>query len=170
MTAAEPRLFDLPALKKRPTRGFAQGHLEVTALGAETGSSSRFDHARTELAFGMRLRRGRRRSDARPHLRFAQDVFEQMGAGSWAAIAGAELDATAASHRSQGCDPDALTPQERNVAGAIARGATNKEAAASLFVSPRTIDAHLQRIYRKLGVHSRMQLANALVEGTVASE
>jgi DNA-binding CsgD family transcriptional regulator len=122
------------------------------------------------LCFGERLRRGRRRTDARQHLASALAVFEQYGAQPWADRASRELQATGASARPRR-DPaavDRLTAQELRVALVIADGASTREAAAQLFLSPKTIEAHLGRAYRKLGVHNRAQLATILTPQAVA--
>jgi len=125
-----------------------------------------FDTARTQLAYGERLRRAHRRIDAREHLREALAAFDRLGARPWAERARAELAATGERVRKR--DPYAaeeLTAQELQVALIVAGGATNREAAAQLFVSPKTIEAHLGSIYRKLGIRSRTELA-----GRFASE
>jgi DNA-binding CsgD family transcriptional regulator len=119
-----------------------------------------FEQARIELCFGERLRRSRRRVDARTHLRRALAIFEQLGAWPWAEKARVELRASGETIRPH--DPSAreeLTPQELKVALVIADGASNQEAAASLFLSTKTIEAHLSRAYRKLGIRSRTELA-----------
>lgn len=125
-----------------------------------------FEEARTLLCLGERLRRARRRADARVHLRAALDRFEALGAVDWAATARSEMGVTGetAAPRS-GPRSDALTPQELQVALMVASGATNREAGSRLFLSAKTIEAHLGRIYRKLGVRSRTELA-----GLVAHE
>lgn len=128
-----------------------------------------FERARIELCLGERLRRGRRRIDARPHLRNAVILFEQLGASSWAEKARSELRASGETIRRP--DPrsrDTLTPQELKVALAVAEGLSNREAAAALFLSPKTIEAHLGRVFRKLGVRSRSQLARAFTGGAEA--
>jgi DNA-binding CsgD family transcriptional regulator len=130
-----------------------------------------FDRARTELVLGERLRRARRRADARPFLRSALEGFERLGAMPWAERARAELQATG-EHTSPR-DPTAaehLTPQELQVALVVARGATNREAGAALFLSPKTIETHLGRVYRKLGVRSRTELAHRLATEGVPTE
>ena len=126
------------------------------------------EHARTELCFGERLRRARRRIDARAPLRRALATFERIGAEPWAEQARRELRATG--ERARRRVPEAmhqLTPQEVQVAAQVAGGATNREAAAALFVSPKTIEAHLARVYRKLGIRSRTELARRLREAPV---
>ena len=122
-----------------------------------------FDRARTELCFGERLRRARKRGEARVQLRRALDTFERLGAAPWADRARREL--TASGERARRRLPstrDELTAQELQVALVVAEGATNREAAAQLFVSPKTIETHLSHIYRKLGVRSRTELARAM--------
>ncbi len=124
-----------------------------------------FLRARTELAYGERLRRSRRNAAAKTHLQRALAVFEQLGARLWAERARAELaTGRRATGRSNALRD--LTPHEVEVALVVGRGATNKEAAAALYVSPKTIDYHLASIYRKLGVRSRTELAALLAGGS----
>lgn len=119
-----------------------------------------FEQARTRLLFGERLRRDRRRADAREQLRAALEVFQRLRAEPWAARAGAELEATGLTARSRSApDVSALTPQELQIALLVARGATNREVAAELFLSTKTIEKHLGSTYRKLGIRSRAELA-----------
>jgi DNA-binding CsgD family transcriptional regulator len=119
-----------------------------------------FERARTELVFGERLRRVKRRSEARVHLRAALERFEELGAEPWAERARRELEATGERvRRGEEAHSDELTPAELRVAQLVAAGATNKEAAARLFVSPNTIEFHLKNVYRKLDVRSRSELA-----------
>ena len=118
------------------------------------------DRARTQLLFGEQLRRQRRRVDAREHLRAALETFEALGATPWAERARTELRASGETARKR--DPSTLsrlTPQELQVARFVGEGLSNKEVAAQLFLSPRTIDAHLRSVFAKLGVTSRTQLA-----------
>jgi DNA-binding CsgD family transcriptional regulator len=119
-----------------------------------------FPRARTELAYGERLRREGLRREARNHLRVALATFQGLGAVPWAEQAASQLRATG-EHVRQRTDPDTstLTPQELQVALVVARGATNKEAAAQLFLSPKTIEKHLGSAYAKLGLRSRAELA-----------
>jgi DNA-binding CsgD family transcriptional regulator len=124
-----------------------------------------FERARTQLALGMRRRRSRRRADARAVLREALAYFERSGAEPWARQAQAELRATGEMpprDNAGGLRP--LTPQELQVALTVAQGATNREAAAALFLSPKTVEFHLGNTYRKLGVRSRAELVRR-VEG-----
>jgi DNA-binding CsgD family transcriptional regulator len=129
-----------------------------------------FERARTELCLGERLRRTRQRADAREPLRSALETFERLGADPWTERARAELAASGETARRR--DPYAaeqLTAQELQVALVVAQGATNKEAGASLFLSPKTIESHLGRVYRKLNVRSRTELAHLLArEGALA--
>jgi DNA-binding CsgD family transcriptional regulator len=119
-----------------------------------------FEHARTQLCLGERRRRAKRVGKARESLAAALAGFEQLGAQPWIDRARKELRA-AGSH--VGPLPEQplqrLTPQELQVALAVGAGGTNREVAASLFLSPKTIDFHLGKVYRKLGVRSRSELA-----------
>jgi DNA-binding CsgD family transcriptional regulator len=122
-----------------------------------------FERARTALCFGERLRRARRRSDAREPLRSALETFERLGAAPWSERARGELAASGETARPRDpYAPDRLTAQELQVAMLVARGATNKEAGAALFLSPKTIETHLGRVYRKLNLRSRTELAHLL--------
>jgi DNA-binding CsgD family transcriptional regulator len=111
----------------------------------------------------MRLHRARRRADARERLRAATETFEELGATPWAELASAEF-AAAGGRRRQSLADDALTGQEERIARAAAGGATTREIAAELFLSPKTVEWHLGRVYRKLGVQSRAELGAALAE------
>ena len=118
-----------------------------------------FERARTQLMYGEWLRRERRRQDAREHLRLALEVFRSLGARPLAQRAEAELRATGETARRR--DPstlDDLTPQELQIAQLVAEGMTNREIAAQLYLSPRTIDYHLRKVYSKLGIASRTDL------------
>jgi DNA-binding CsgD family transcriptional regulator len=117
-----------------------------------------FEHARTHLCFGERLRRGGERSRAREHLRAALDVFEELGAAAFAHRAAEELRASGAQRRDGLTAREHLTPRELQIAHAVAEGKSNKEVAALLFVTPKTVEFHLTRIFRKLGVRSRAEL------------
>ena len=129
-----------------------------TALAPEAAISP-FLQARTELLYGEWLRRKRQRREARQHLRRAAELFRQVGAPPWAERAEGELRATGETARRR--DPstlDELTPQELQIAGLVADGMTNRQIAAQLFLSPRTIDYHLRKVFSKLGVASRTEL------------
>ena len=128
-----------------------------------------FERARTQLCLGERLRRAGERRRARDQLGQALEVFRRLGAQPWVAQAEAELSATGATHTpaAQPGPPrlphQLLTAQELQVAIAVGEGKTNKQAAAALFLSPKTIEFHLDHIYRKLGIHSRTQLAREIL-------
>jgi len=133
------------------------------ALGLHEQTPDLFEAARTRLAYGQRLRRSRNRVLARDQLRAALDAFESLGARPWADLARAELAATGETRRPR--DPsrlDALTPQELQIALLLAGGKTTREAAAALFLSPKTVEYHLRHVYQRLGLHSREELAERL--------
>ena len=118
-----------------------------------------FERARNELALGEALRRQRRRSEARTHLRNALEVFEKLGTAPWAERARAELRASGETARKR--DPntfDQLTPQEVQIALFASGGASNPDIAAKLFLSRRTVEYHLHKVFTKLGVTSRAEL------------
>ena len=132
------------------------------ALELHAATPDRYETARTELAFGARLRRGRGRAEARPLLLSALTIFERLGAAPWADTAARELAATGQTvHRRKGRAVD-LTLQERQIAQLLAHGRTTREAAAALFISPKTVEYHLRHIYLKLGVRSRAALAEVV--------
>ena len=115
--------------------------------------------ARTHLVFGEWLRREGRRSDSREQLRTAHSLLSNMGAEVFAGRAARELRATGERARRRTSQPsDALTAQELTIARLVATGATSREVGEQLFLSPRTIEAHLRNIFRKLGITSRRQL------------
>jgi DNA-binding CsgD family transcriptional regulator len=131
-----------------------------TSALATCGEAPRpFERARTELAFGEFLRRTRRRREAREHLKAAQQRFESLGAPAWAERARVELRASGqTARRREPSTRDDLTAQELQIARLVAAGLSNRDVAAQLFLSPRTIDFHLRNVFRKLGISSRMQL------------
>jgi DNA-binding CsgD family transcriptional regulator len=128
-----------------------------------------FERARTLLAYGRRLHRAGRRAEAREPLHAAVGRFEHLGATPWITQAQAELRAAGGRRRSSAAPTRELTPPEQRVAAAVARGLTNRQAAAELFLSPKTIEFHLGQLYRKLGISSRSQLAAALAAEDVAA-
>lgn len=115
--------------------------------------------ARAHLVYGEWLRRAGRRHDAREQLRTAHGLLLDMGADAFADRAARELRATGEHPRKRSVQPtDSLTAHELHIARQVATGATSREVATQLFLSPRTIDAHLRSIFRKLGINSRRQL------------
>jgi len=139
-------------------------YLEALELHARTPDG--YEAARTKLAFGSWLRRVRRRSDARPLLREALATFESLGAAPFADRAAQELQATGeTARRREVTTTEELTPQERQIAQLLAEGRTTREAAAALFLSPKTVEYHLRHVYIKLGIRSRAALAEHFGSG-----
>ncbi|HET9421580.1 MAG TPA: AAA family ATPase [Nocardioides sp.] len=136
-----------------------------TALAAHATTGDEFETARTRLLFGSRLRREGRRSAAREHLRLAQDAFARMDLSHWAEQSAHELAATGATARKRGTPDEPLTSQETRVALLVAEGKSNKEVAAALFLSPKTVEHHLGSVFRKRGFKSRSELAGAFARG-----
>jgi DNA-binding CsgD family transcriptional regulator len=137
-------------------------HFEA-ALGFHAHTLDGFETARTQLAYGARLRRARRRVEARPQLRAALTMFERLRATPWADLAAIELEATGeAIRRDTSTGVQTLTPQELQVSLLLAEGKTTREVAAGLFLSPKTVEYHLRKVYTKLGIRSRTELAAQL--------
>jgi DNA-binding CsgD family transcriptional regulator len=135
------------------------------ALDLHGQTADVFETARTRLAYGARLRRDGRRVRAREHLRAAHGVFERLGAAPWADRARSELAATGEiAHRHRPAGLEELTSQELQVALLLGDGKTTREAAAALFLSPKTVEYHLGNLYRRLGIHSRDEL-RAILDG-----
>jgi DNA-binding CsgD family transcriptional regulator len=129
------------------------------AIGLHGSIHDRFGEARTRLCLGERLRRAGRRIDARDELRAALTLFEELAADPWAERARVELRASGERlRRREPHEGEELTPQEMQVALQVAEGKTNKEVGAALFLSPKTVDFHLRRVYRKLSISSRGEL------------
>ena len=129
-----------------------------------------FELARTELMLGSRLRRDGRRTAARAHLRSAMDRFTAMDLTLWVQRSAAELAATGETVRTRrytGDEP--LTSQESRVAILVSQGLSNREVAAALFVSPKTVEYHLSNVYRKRGLRSRSELARAMATNATQS-
>jgi DNA-binding CsgD family transcriptional regulator len=129
------------------------------ALRHDHSAQRPFERARNELALGEAMRRQRRRSEARSHLRNAMEVFEKLGTAPWTERARAELRASGETARRH--DPntlDQLTPQEVRIALFASKGASNPDIAAKLFLSRRTVEYHLHKVFTKLGVTSRAEL------------
>jgi DNA-binding CsgD family transcriptional regulator len=149
--------------------------LLATGTEAESGYQEAIDHlrhaadpnqlARAHLLYGEWLRRQRRRRDAREQLRTARDLFSVLGSAGFAQRARSELLATGerVTRRTGGVD-DQLTPQETQVARLVTEGSSNRQVAAQLFISPSTVEYHLQKVFRKVGVSSRTQLARTLLD------
>ena len=138
------------------------GHF-TEALGHHADTPDAFEQARTQLYFGERLRRTRKRIEARKQLRAALKAFDELGAAPWAERAMGELQASGETarvrdegHRRQ------LTPQELQVAITLAEGTTTRAAAARLYLSPKTVEYHLRHVYEKLEIRSREELRAAL--------
>ncbi|MBP2471960.1 DNA-binding CsgD family transcriptional regulator [Crossiella equi] len=116
-------------------------------------------HARSRLLYGEWLRREGRRKDARQQLRAAHETFADLGLTAFADRAATELRATGEQARPRTASAfDTLTAQETHICRLVATGATSKEVAARLFLSPRTVEAHLRNVFRKLGISSRREL------------
>jgi DNA-binding CsgD family transcriptional regulator/predicted ATPase len=177
--------FDLPARTKGQPWSLARALRCRAMLADESEFAERFEEAllvheqtadvfqaaRTRLVYGERLRRSRRRIRAREQLRAALETFERLDAAPWAERTRAELAASGETLRRR--DPstvDELTPQELQISLLLAGGKTTREAAAALFLSPKTIEYHLRSVYRKLGIGSRDELARALSDQTASSD
>ena len=162
-----PRLAMLTdAAEAMAVADFVDHDLFEAAIHAPGAERWPFDWARICLAYGERLRRARAGAAARTHLEAALATFDRLGAVPWSARAADELRASGIPVGpvvSDGRDPHALlTPQERRTARLAATGLTNKQIAAQLFLSPRTVAAHLRGVFRKLNVTSRGGLRDAL--------
>jgi DNA-binding CsgD family transcriptional regulator len=162
-------IFERPWLSVQVHRGRAMvegaaGNLDLALAAAERARAAcetlpmPFERARTDLVLGRLNRRGKRRGAARMSLEAALATFEALPAPRWADSTRDEL-----LRLGLGRSGDELTESEQAVAAAAARGLKNREIAELLFMSPKTVEAHLSRTYRKLGVHSRAELVGKLV-------
>jgi DNA-binding CsgD family transcriptional regulator len=149
------------------TEGQAAEPLHRQAIETLERTRVRVEVARAYLLYGEWLRRERRRLDARKQLRIAHKLFTEFGMQAFAERARVELEATGGRARKRTVETrDDLTPQEAQISRLAADGATNQEIAAHLFISPSTVDYHLRKAFRKLGVKSRHQLKPHLLEPT----
>jgi DNA-binding NarL/FixJ family response regulator len=123
------------------------------------------ERARTKLVLGQVLRRGKQRREARAAFEEALGAFEAVGATLWAKRAREEL-ARVPVRRA----PGDLTPTEERIAGLAASGLTNRVIAEQIFVSPKTVESNLARVYRKLAIRSRAELGRAMAERERAAE
>ena len=155
---APPMLALLARCRGLLAAGEAAATHFAAALRLHAGHDRPFERARTELLYGETLRRARRRLEARAHLRAALETFERLGAAPWEERARRELRASGETARKRAPSTDELTPQELQIARFVSEGATNRQIAAQLFLSPRTIDYHLRKIFRKLDISSRAEL------------
>jgi DNA-binding CsgD family transcriptional regulator len=141
---------------------------EAIALLAE--SRLGVERARAQLLYGEWLRRESRRVDAREQLRAAHEAFTVMGAAPFAERAGRELLATGETVRKRTEETrDDLTPQETQIARLAGGGYTNAEIGAQLFLSPRTVEWHLRKVFGKLGITSRRELRSAVPDDPAAA-
>lgn len=132
------------------------------ANALHTRAGRPFEHARTLYLWGVRLRTDHQRAAATARLRTAAAMLEHLGDGAWAAQAHAELRVLGAPTAAPDADEHpTLTVREREIVRHVREGSTNREIAARLFLSPRTVDHHLRNVFRKLGIHSRTELLAA---------
>lgn len=158
-----PRLAALAtAVRAMTAPDDAAGALYESALAHPALASVPFEQARIRLAHGSWLRRRRRTMESRATLALAAEAFESLGARGWATRARDELRAAGATVRRAAGQAATLSAQERKIAELAAGGHSNKQIAAQLYLSPRTVGAHLYRIFPKLGITSRAGLALAL--------
>ncbi|OKK16076.1 hypothetical protein AMK16_25465 [Streptomyces sp. CB00455] len=156
------QLLLLAAAAHEPDPG-AGGADASLALARHETAHGDFERARTLLLYGKWLRRRRRPAEAKSRLRDALVAFERCGAPAWAEQTRGELRATGdASAPAPAGALARLTPQQLRIARCVAEGATNREVALSLSVSPRTVDHHLRNVFALLGVRSRTELSRLL--------
>jgi len=136
----------------------------IRAIDLLSNPKMNFELAKTQLLFGEWLRRQGRRRDARLQLQAAYEELDALGADQLAERAKIELAATGEHARKRTYDTqDDLTPQETQVARMAAQGARNTEIAHRLFISPATVEYHLSKVYRKLGIDSRTKLVRSML-------
>lgn len=157
--AASMRCRGLLAAQARDLDGALAAFEEALAWHAQ--AELPLDRGRTLLAFGATQRRAKRRREARATLGGALAIFERIGAALWADRARAEVSRISG----RAATPGALTPAEERVAALVAEGKTNREVAAALFLSERTVEGHLSRVFAKLGVRQRTEIAAVLAAG-----
>jgi DNA-binding CsgD family transcriptional regulator len=143
------------------SRGPAAEELYRQAIERSARCRITLDFARAHLVYGEWLRRERRRADARGHLRTAYEILSSAGATAFAERAARELVATGERLRRRVTGPRQLTSQETEIAQLASEGRSNPEIAATLFISPRTVEYHLHKVFTKLGISSRHQLGRA---------
>ena len=144
-----------------PRRGGTSRDAVREAIERLEPTRVRLGLARARLLYGEWLRRQRRRLDARAELRAAHDLFSDFGMEAFADRARVELQATGErARKAGGGDARPAHPQESQISRLAAQGHTNREIAARLFISPSTVEYHLRKVFRKLDVKSRTQLAN----------
>jgi DNA-binding CsgD family transcriptional regulator len=153
--AETTRSRGLVAAARGDVEGAARLLTEAVTRHQEVGD--RFGGARALLALGVVRRRARQKQAARETIQQALTEFEQLGAQTWADKARGELGSIGGRTREEG-----LTAAERRVAELAAQGRTNREVAAALFLSERTVESHLTHVYAKLGVRSRTELSRSL--------
>jgi DNA-binding CsgD family transcriptional regulator len=139
----------------------AQTALEA-ALIAHRDIPFPFEEARTLLVAGQVYRRARHKGQAGRYLRAAAETFERLGSPPWASVARAELARAGLRGSSSGSTSTKLTSTERRVADLVVAGHTNREVATQLFIGKRTVESHLNHIYRKLDIRSRTELSRIL--------
>jgi DNA-binding NarL/FixJ family response regulator len=162
-----------PAARAARCRGLLAGddydaHF-LEAIGLHERGDVVSQHARTHLAYGERLRRAQRRRDARIQLRTAAEAFSRLDARPWAERAQAELRASGQTMTNSG-GGEQLTPQELQIALLVSQGRTNAEVGRAVFLSTRTVEFHLSRTYRKLGIASRTELTRRLASAGTAQD
>ncbi|KAB8191841.1 AAA family ATPase [Nonomuraea phyllanthi] len=157
-SSSEPAALAARCRALLSTGAAADGHFEES-LRLHARSDSALEHARTQLLLGEHLRRGRRRSQAQEHLRGAAETFRRLGSLAWEERVLGELRAAGESARPRDTGAlSTLTPQELRIALAVGEGLTNREIAAQFFLSPRTVDYHLRKVFQKTAITSRAEL------------